>query len=66
MKENQELENSTQGKHVQKRIIELQIDGIKKHFCTIMDKYYQSVIIHRKKFVERIQRQYRSGLKNYL
>jgi len=66
MKESHELQKSTPEKHVRQRIIEPQIDGITQHFCTIMDKYYQSVIIHHKKCVERIRRQYQSGLKNYL
>ncbi len=66
MKKIHELHNSIPEKHVRQRIIEQQIDGITKHFCTIMDKYYQSVIIHRQKCVERIRRQYQSGLKNYL
>jgi hypothetical protein len=65
MRQIQEMQNPTQQKNIRRRIIETQIDVITKKFCAIMDKYYQSIITHRKRCTEKIQRQCQLGLKKY-
>lgn len=57
-----ELPNSQHMKTVQQRIINSQIDMITKHFCQIMNNYYQATIIYREKYKQRIQRQLQIGL----
>jgi len=60
------MQNPSGERNIRQRITEGQMDVITKHFCTIIDKYYQSVIIYRKRYEERIQRQYELSLKKCL
>lgn len=49
MKQNQEVESSTNEKNVYQRIREAHIDTITDYFCRTMDRYYQSALIYREK-----------------
>ena len=49
MKQNQEVESSTNEKNVYQRIRETHIDTITDYFCRTMDRYYLSALTYRAK-----------------
>lgn len=57
IKREQEIRNPCGVKNARQRIVDEQMNVITKHFCAIMNKYYQSVMIHRERCIQRIQRQ---------
>jgi hypothetical protein len=65
MKQSHAIETFTNEKNVYQRIIEAHVDSITKYFCTIMDKYYQSVITYRERCKINIAHRLQIGIENY-